>query len=221
MSATATAGRGSFAARLKRWTEWRDRVDWKYNADTGGTIQMAELDVTAPNAAFATCYRAALGWVIRRFIRQLPIDPAQFTFVDLGSGKGRALLVAAEFDFSSVVGVEFCAALHETALANIAHLPAARRAGGRVRSVLGDATEFPLPQTDLVCFLYNPFGPPVIDAVAERLAAHCDAGFRVFVIYINPRHRDVFERAGRFETIYEHNKGVIFRAIANDAAAKN
>jgi len=191
---------------------WRDRVDWKYGADTGGIIPAAELDAETPNLAFSNCYRATLGWVIRLFIRRLPVDVARCSFVDFGSGKGRALLVASEFAFQRVLGIEFSPALHAVALDNIARLPARRRA--RVRSILGDAMQFALPQGNLVCYLYNPFGPPVFDAVMERIAAHARSGHDVFVIYINPRHRDLVEHSGAFETVFEHRKGVIYRAVA-------
>jgi len=205
------------AAAPRGWTRllpspWRDRVDWKYGADTGGIIPAAELDAETPNLAFSSCYRATLGWVIRLFIRRLPVDVARYSFVDFGSGKGRALLVASEFAFRGIVGVEFSPALHAVAQDNIARLPARRRA--RVRSILGDAMQFALPQDNLVCYLYNPFGPPVFDTVIERIAAHTRSGRDVFVIYINPRHRDLIERSGAFETVFEHRKGVIYRAVA-------
>ena len=195
---------------------WRDRVDWKYGADTGGVIPAAELESASPNLAFATCYRGTLGWVIRHFIRRLPADLAPYTFVDFGSGKGRALLVASEFAFADIVGVEFSPALQAIAQDNIARLSPRNR--GRVRSILGDAAHFALPASDLVCYLYNPFGPPVFDAVVARIAAHARAGHEVFVIYINPRHRDVLERSGAFETIFRHRKGVIYRAAARSGA---
>jgi SAM-dependent methyltransferase len=212
---SASRGGSDFAGRLRRFLSepWRDRVDWKYNADTGGTIQMAQLEVDAPNVRFATCYRATLGWVIRRFLRRLPADLARCSFVDFGSGKGRALLVAAEFPFERIVGVEFCGALHDIAQRNIAGLPQPMRPEGRVRSVLQDVTAFALPQTNLVGYLYNPFGPPVLDEVAARLAAHRRRGFEVHVIYINPKHRDVFEHDGRFRVIDSHKKGVTYRAV--------
>jgi SAM-dependent methyltransferase len=185
---------------------WRDRVDWRYRADTGGEIAAADLIVDSPNAAFAHCYRPTLGWVIR-LLRQIPADLSRFNFIDFGSGKGRALLVASEFAFRSIAGVEFSAPLHEIALCNIAKLPAAKRA--RVRALLEDATQTILPAGDVVCYIYNSFGPPVLDAVVANMAAH--KGGELFVIYINPKHRDVFERDGRFAVIFTHRKGLIYR----------
>ncbi|HJW40380.1 MAG TPA: hypothetical protein VJ476_04025 [Rhizomicrobium sp.] len=198
----------SWWSRLTR-DPWSDRIDWQYDADTSGTIRKDALGLSSPNAAHATIYRAALGWVIRLFLRRLPIDYRRFTFVDFGSGKGRALLAATEFDFASIIGVELSPVLHQTALRNIARLPEGRRR--LVRALLQDAASFALPGGDLVAFLYNPFGPAILDQVAARLAARGARGHAVFVIYINPKFRDVFERLDAFEPVFEHRKGVIFR----------
>ena len=192
---------------------WRDRVDWKYGVDTSGEIQPDELGVALPTAAFAYCYRPTLGWVIRLFIRRLPIDLASYQFLDFGSGKGRALLVASEFAFARVVGVEFCEDLHDSAAANILRIPEDRRRNGRVVSNFADAVSFPLPKCNLVCYLYNPFAPPVLDAVLEKLIAHRREGFEVYAIYINPKHLDAFEKTGAFRQIFRHQKGVLLKVV--------
>ncbi len=196
--------------RLAR-NPFSDRIDWKYDADTGGTIQMDELEIDSPNAAHANCYRGTLGWVIRLFLKELPVAHRDFAFVDFGSGKGRALLVASEFDFPDIIGVEFCPQLHEIALRNIERLPEDRRRNGRVQSLLQDVTAYDLPPRNLVCYLYNPFRPPLLDQAIARIAAHGRAGFQVYAVYINPKHRDAFERGGVFEPIFEHKKGVTYR----------
>ncbi|MBS0469803.1 MAG: hypothetical protein JSR60_01940 [Proteobacteria bacterium] len=188
---------------------WRDRVDWRYGSDTSGTIQMAELEVASDNVRYAYCYRGTLGWVIRRFLKALPVDPAQTNFVDFGSGKGRALLVASEFAFRRIIGVEFCEELHRTAEHNIARLPEDRRR--RTVSLYQDVTTFDLPPGDLVAYIYNSFGPPVLDDVVAKLCAHRDRGYAVHVIYINPKHRDVLEAAGRFVPVFRHEKGLTYR----------
>jgi hypothetical protein len=70
--------------------------------------------------------------------------------------------------------------------------------------------------------LYNPFGPPVIAAVARRLAAHSEEhGCRVVVIYVDPRHRAVFEETGQFGILEETPQALIMatpRAPATAAA---
>ena len=51
-------------------------------------------------------YHAAPAWLIRETLNSIPLQANLFTFIDMGSGKGRALLVASEFPFAKIVGVE-------------------------------------------------------------------------------------------------------------------
>lgn len=207
----------SVSDRRRSWLKrlvagpWRDRVDLKYGVDTSGEIQPDELGVALPSAAFAYCYRPTLGWVIRLFIRRLPIDQRSYQFIDFGSGKGRALLVASEFAFTKVVGIEFCESLHDIAVENIRRIPESKRQNGRVVSIFADAVSFALPKSNLVCYLYNPFAPPVLDQVLEKLIAHRREGFDVYAIYINSKHLDAFQKTGAFREIFRHQKGVLLK----------
>jgi hypothetical protein len=47
--------------------------------------------------------------VLRETLAALPIAYDKFAFVDCGSGKGRTLLIASEFPFKFIIGVEFAA----------------------------------------------------------------------------------------------------------------
>src|SRR5271169_111000 len=177
-----------------------DRFDEKYGTDTGGIREIGSLDIVANAAAqSAVRYQPSDGQEVRSALDGLNIDYREYSLIDFGSGKGRVVLVAAEFPFKEVVGIEFSRELHEIASRNIERLPPeAVRAGG-VRAVHGDAAAFAPPDSDLVCYLYNPFGPPVISRVARRLLAHHQRhGYRVIVIYVDPRYRGEFERTGMF-----------------------
>jgi SAM-dependent methyltransferase len=146
---------------------------------------------------------------VRASLEKLNIDPSGFTFIDFGSGKGRVLLIAAGLPFRAVVGIEFSRELHETAVRNISRFPSHLISAGTVAGRCGDAASFPLPPSDLVCYFHNPFGPPVLSKVVARLAAHRDSGYRILVVYLDPRHREVFERTGKFE-IFDETPDTLF-----------
>ena len=177
--------------------------DQEFGTDTAGTRDIGSLDVTELAAALhAGRYEPSSPQLVRIALEKLSIDPSGFTFVDFGSGKGRVLLVAASFPFKEVIGVEFSRELHEIALKNIARLSSNRVRASGIRSVHGDAAAFGLPQSDLVCYFYNPFGPPILALIAERLVAHHDQhGYDVIIIYHNPRHREIFERTEKFAIV--------------------
>lgn len=102
-------------------------------------------------------------------LRLVPGDLADYVFVDLGSGKGKALLVASELPFKRVVGVEYSPYLHEVALRNIAAYRSARGAVGDVQSICMDAAAYEFPEEPLVLFLFNPFDQAILDVVVDNL----------------------------------------------------
>ncbi|HWX33984.1 MAG TPA: class I SAM-dependent methyltransferase [Steroidobacteraceae bacterium] len=200
-----------------------DSFDEKYGTDTAGIREIGSLDVIASAAArYAVRYQPSSAQLVRVELENLNIDPPRFTFVDFGSGKGRVLFVAAGFPFKEVVGIEFSRELHEIALRNIARLPADLVRAGKVRSFHGDAALFEPPKSDLVCYFYNPFGAPVMGPVAERLVAHHEQnGYRVIIIYVDPRHRKIFEETGKFAILNETPQTLILttRPQASPGAA--
>jgi predicted RNA methylase len=182
-----------------------DAFDQEHGTDTAGNRNVASLDVIeSPAAPFAAHYEPSSAAVVRRELEKLSIDPAGFTFIDFGSGKGKVLLVAALFPFQEVIGIEFSRELHEIALSNIARLPSDLTRTGNVRSINCEASAFELPDSNLVCYFNNPFGPPIIVKVLERLVEHHrDNGHQIIVIYVDPQHRDFFENSRIFEILDE------------------
>jgi hypothetical protein len=177
-----------------------DSFDRRYGTDTGGIREVGTLDVVSSTIArCATRYEPTSPDLVRAQLAALKIDYTRFIFIDFGSGKGRVLLVAAGFPFKEVIGVEFSRELHDVALRNIACFPPGETRAGGVRSVYDDAGAFEPPRSNLVCFFYHPFGPPVMEAVATRLAElHTRHDYRVIIIYVEPRHREVFEKTAEF-----------------------
>jgi SAM-dependent methyltransferase len=196
-----------------------DPFDQENGTDTGGTRKIASLDVVdSPVALYAVQYEPSSAQLVRDKLAKLDIDAGQFTFIDFGSGKGRVLFIAADHPFREVIGIEFSRELHEIALRNIDRLPRHLARGARVRSVNGDAAAIELPKGNLVCYFNNPFGPPIISRVAERLVAHHrDHACDIIVVYVVPRHRDVFERSGIFTVLDETQDAVIFTTMPGQA----
>lgn len=124
--------------------------------------------------------------IIRSALSILP-PLESFTFIDLGCGKGRPLLVAAEFPFQDIVGVELSPSRAEVARRNVEIMR--RRFPGRtpIRVEVQDATTFSLPPGNIVLFLYNPFrGDPILKVRAGVEAALARENRSVFVVYYNP-----------------------------------
>jgi hypothetical protein len=126
--------------------------------------------------------------VARQAIARLPIqNHAEYRFVDLGSGKGRMLLVAAEYPFRTIHGIEFALQLHREAEQNISCYRHARQRCTDLESVNLDASEYRFPDGKLILYLYNPFGPEILRKVLTNLEESIAQQPRhVIVIMVNP-----------------------------------
>jgi SAM-dependent methyltransferase len=119
-------------------------------------------------------------------------DYSHYTFVDVGSGKGRMLFVAAEYPFRRVIGVEFSNVLHEEAVANIRRYKHSKRRCGDIESVHADAAEFEFPDENLVIYMFNPFGPEVMGRMLANLERSIERHPRpVMVVMLWPEHSEL------------------------------
>lgn len=183
--------KGTQSAWFQRLEErWFDR---RFQVSTAGIVTPQELQFTAYQQQHAVEYSPTSNFHFGRLLSKLPIDYPKFTFIDLGSGKGRVLLMASEFPFKRVIGVELSEELHTVAQRNI-HTFRGNRQCCDVESICCDATQFPFPPDPLVLYLFNPFSQAILTKVVENLLASLIANPRpVIVIYFNPLHATVFE----------------------------
>ena len=117
----------------------------------------------------------------------LPIQLGLFTFVDLGSGKGRTLLMASEYPFRRILGVEILPELHEIARENLSRYKSESQKCFALEAICGDAADFPFPAEPLVLYLFNPLPEPGLRTVIDRLDQSLRGHPReVYVLYHNP-----------------------------------
>jgi hypothetical protein len=176
--------------------EARCRIfDWRHGIRTCGNAQLADLTLVGNNAEHAVHYHPAHPKFLYEVFSSLKIDYPSYTFVDLGSGKGRALLVASEFPFAEILGVEIAAELHEVASRNIRRYRSKTQKCKNVKSLNVDAVEFEIPLTPLVLYLFNPFRPAVLTPVLRRLQDSLNSHPRdVTLIYVAPFHGGLIEQ---------------------------
>jgi hypothetical protein len=127
-------------------------------------------------------------------IGRLPIDFGEFVFVDLGSGKGRALLLASDYPFRRIVGVEIIPELHAVAGQNIAKYASPSQQCRNICLLRADAREFVFPEEPTVLYLFNPFPRRVLQEVLERFRESLtEHPRRAVIVYHNPVLQDVFD----------------------------
>jgi hypothetical protein len=162
--------------------------DWEQHVNTtSGTVSWRERLL----GTFHSAYQPSDPAMFHEMMAALPIDFREFTFIDIGAGKGRTLLMASEYPFKRIVGVELLAELHRAAEENIAAYQSGRHPSSTpdatIEAVRMDAREFVFPETPLVVFLFNPLAEAGLRKVIRNLEQSLERAPRpAWIVYHNP-----------------------------------
>ena len=177
--------------------------DWDYHVNTtSGAVGWRDRLMGQFHSAYQPTEPAAFHEMLNT-LQQSP-DPRQsvlnfrdFTFVDLGSGKGRTLLMASDYPFRRILGVELLQSLHEIAQRNLRQYKNESQKCFALESICNDATAFRFPDEPLVLFLFNPFPESGMRKVFANLEQSLRAHPRpVYVLYHNPLLEHVLSESG-------------------------
>jgi SAM-dependent methyltransferase len=139
---------------------------------------------------------------------------SDFTFVDLGSGKGRTLLMASDHPFRRIVGVELIPALHQIAEENVRLYKSESQKCFALETICADATTFPFPEGPLVVFLFNPFGEAGMRQAVANLEQSLSARPRpVYVLYHNPLLEHTLSESGALRKIVGAQQYSLFSSV--------
>ena len=190
--------------------------DWRYGTDTMGWVERDALDTASANKVHSASYSATKARPLVRLMRSLPL-PQDGTFVDIGSGKGRVLLIASQFGFRKVVGIEFSEHLARLARTNVETFATKRPLRSPVEIVEADATSYAFGADERVFYLFNPFGAVVLEQVLRNLGRSLGAHPRtIWLIYNTPLHDDVVRASSLFRHgAYYEIAGNRFRVYTN------
>lgn len=164
-----------------------DDFDVKHGTDTGGRVPLWKFRISSPNRSFGLIYAATPEQEFADAVSFMQEDPQNITLIDLGCGKGKVLLLAANSGFKQVIGVEFVHELAEIAKKNLKKM---RLPNAVVTET--DATEFRFPNCDMVVYLYHPFTQEVVQKVVANLRECLSK--KIYVIYNNPVCSAIFDR---------------------------
>jgi predicted RNA methylase len=215
--ALARAARDSVVGRYSRWLE--GRFDRTYGVDTCGLHDdLAALGAGGEHLPYAYGYEPVQRRMFRAILRAAQIDPREFVFVDFGSGKGRALLLAAQCGFRRVVGVELAPTLHEVAERNVASFCRRHPHAARIELHCGDAVDLEIPDGNVFLSFYNPFGEVVLRKVAANIESAYTAQPRQMVIaYRNPRHAQVLDELAFLRRVVSNKSFSLYRQARQEA----
>lgn len=185
--------------------------DARFGTETNQKLTPGEAALPDTRRSGATMYLPSLGCDLDAMLDALAWPESRIratSFVDIGSGKGRAVFLAAMRPFREVIGVELSPILHAVAERNHAIMRASGALHAPVQLALADATAFDVPRGPLIAYLYHPFREPIAAKVIDRFVASIAASPRpVAILYGHPTLQrrlddDVFARGGLFRRVH-------------------
>lgn len=176
------------------------RFDRQHGTDTSDRIELNVLDVAGDRSQGVYYEPTSTGLFAHMMARVGPaLRCEDFVFIDYGSGKGRTLMMASDFPFKAIVGVEFSRELHLTAEKNLAIYRGRRQRCQALSAVHSDASIWAPPAENLLVYFYNPFLKEVMRKVLDNLVRLArERGVRIALVYFNPQSADVVEGSGLF-----------------------
>ena len=166
---------------------------------------------TTHEAADLTAYYGIAPSILRAlldlWLRELhPLAPIERTvFLDVGAGKGRAMLVASEYPFLRVEGVELNPMLAEIARQNIALWESAPQSAMLAPLELheADATRMPLPNEPLLAHLFHPFEDRLLRRFLRHIEKDLTAHSRPLdLFYVNAEHDSLLDQHPAFDRLW-------------------
>jgi SAM-dependent methyltransferase len=184
--------RGCLRALEREREEGFDRT---WGTDTNRHLSLDALRATGDDVMPLWRYFATLRAPFQRLMQALAVSPQTHTFVDLGCGKGRVLMMASDLPFRRIVGVELSPALLEVARRNldIYRSPAQRCRDFELACI--DAAEWRPPDEPLVVYLFQPFPAHTMASVMSTLRAHPR---ETTIAYVNPLFHQLVVDGGAF-----------------------
>jgi SAM-dependent methyltransferase len=190
--------------------------DFYYGTDTVRRVARGSIEANSENVVHSSDYGASKAVPFMRLMRLLNL-PKENVFVDLGSGKGRALMLAAKYGFRKIIGIEFSGDLCGKARINIKKFLQKSPSRSQIEIIESDVAKYQLSDDETVFFMFDPFNAPVLTQVLQNIDASVKRKPRmIWLIYGTPREQEIIVRSGVFTQNQRHMViGVEYRIFSN------
>lgn len=194
---------------------YENKYEKKLGINTHSIVNLNHLTLAGKNSAQNHHYQGASYFILFSVFNKLPETVKSKPIVDFGCGKGRALFVAEQCGFTKLIGVDIAKELIVDANKNKAVYQKKNNTSS-FEFIFENATKYQIPIEATVFYLFNPFGPNIMQSVIDNIKQSVHQNPReIYCIYLNPKHREVFEHNG-FDVFHiEKNKryleGIIYR----------
>jgi SAM-dependent methyltransferase len=198
--------RNVFPRKLRRTTPPEQRThpfDITNRVDTSGLFYAQDLSSGHAHDQHSSGYYATApslfhGAIARWSATLLPAGskPNDYTLLDIGCGKGRVVLLASDYAFRAIVGVELNPHLARVAKRNLKAWMRKPRACRDVTIVNDDVLSVVLPDGPVVLYLFNSFERELVQMLLDKLVeVSATRSDPIDLIYIHPDYNDLVLQA--------------------------
>jgi SAM-dependent methyltransferase len=174
----------------------------KYGINTIKIDRLHKLKIESDNLVHSSIYQGANYFVLEKAFDFLESENINKNIVDFGCGKGRVMAVAAFYGFKNITGIDFSPELCDAAEKNTASIKA-KFPSTNFSVICLDAVNYKIEKDTRVFFFFNPFDEVVMLAVAKNMLASSKENPRkIYIVYVNPLHKEIFQSAGFQEEYY-------------------
>jgi hypothetical protein len=180
-----------YKAHYHLYDKWFERFE---AFPTSKGVRAVDLDFDDALRRHSVEYLAAPRLLVHKAIRLIPHSLNDLTFIDIGSGLGRPLLVAAEYPFKAAVGYELSPSLHRGAVANLEQTLEAAGMLCSVESVNANALEANWPEGSRAFFLFNPFDREFMERFLHRICTTAAPGAHQYMLFLNLKNPELLSQ---------------------------
>ena len=131
--------------------------------------------------------------IFRDLFKSLNCNFEKYTFVDFGSGKGKVLLLASEYGFKELKGIEFSKELCDICTNNVNNIQKMKKKILNIQVLFLDAAMYEIDPVDNFFYFYNPFEQDVFKRVLDNIdQSILKYKRKVYIVYVKPLHKDLF-----------------------------
>ncbi len=184
---------------LRMWNGISDYVfDNKYGVETRKSIPLSKLTIKSVNKCNGIDYDPVNYFILRDIFVSLSPCFNRGNFVDFGSGKGRVMLLASQYGFEKIIGVEFSKKLCDICKNNLCKTSEWNERKNKFQIENIDAEKYYPNKNDRVFFFFNPFKGRVLDSVLDNIDASLREHERdIMLIYVMPVQAENFKKRYR------------------------
>ena len=177
----------------------------KFGVDTSKPIELTQLTITNGDISHSSRYEAVNFYILEALLKRLCGICDDRSFTDLGCGKGRAMVVAAHYGFTTIKGVDFAQEVCSIAEQHMQKI-SAQFPQMEYHVLCKNVLEYDIQPNESVFFMFNPFSDDTIARFLEKVNVSIEQHPRpVYFLYVSPRYIETFFEF-EYEPVYRKRK---------------